>query len=222
MVEWRDGMWVEWTCLVTAKRSSTFALSVLREEEVLQLEVNLTPLLLKAGRYHGYDALPSYFIVGGVVFSNASFPLLQNRALMKSKSVNNEIIQSAIEVKQADCDLPIVLDVLSHEVNFGYSECKQVAFAIVQRFNGTPVRSLLHLATLVTAELTAPAEKRPVRGRGLCCPLLRLISSGTELRLPHSDRVAALSNAPGDQPRAAIPSHRSTSIPVVIPAGRST
>ena len=77
------------------------------EEEVLQLEVNLTPLLLKAGRYHGYDALPSYFIVGGVVFSNASFPLLQNRALMKSKSVNNEIIQSAIEVKQADCDLPI-------------------------------------------------------------------------------------------------------------------
>jgi hypothetical protein len=149
--------------LITAKpRGASTSLRVLRRggtEEPISVAFASLPSL--APRYDGVDSSPSYMIVGGLVFTQFSTPLLsqndqgggelarllgQSHSLDISQSVRNEALYRWRKGQGDDHGLVVLLRALKHTVNTGYH---LNSVRVLQRVNGEVVTGLSQLVRRV-------------------------------------------------------------------------
>lgn len=120
------------------------------------------------GVLHEVDCLPSYLVVGGLVFAPLSLPILEAAySARKWRALAPVAVLKAFQEQRASPDQQVVIlvQVLSHEVNHGY----KLGMAPLERFNGAPVGNLRELAAAVDAALAgsvtaaapAPAAAAP-------------------------------------------------------------
>eukprot|EP00047_Mylnosiga_fluctuans_P007260 m.252119 g.252119 ORF g.252119 m.252119 type:complete len:579 (-) comp17615_c0_seq1:145-1881(-) len=112
-----------------------FEIEVLRDGARLHMHVpaRTTPPLVPH-RFIG--KMPSYFIVGGLVFTTLTYGLMEATV----ESLSEDAWQAGLQPKDhADKELVILLCVLSHEINHGYYSNK---LPLLDTFNGAPVRNL--------------------------------------------------------------------------------
>eukprot|EP00698_Gefionella_okellyi_P000572 TRINITY_DN10498_c0_g1_i4.p1 TRINITY_DN10498_c0_g1~~TRINITY_DN10498_c0_g1_i4.p1 ORF type:complete len:602 (-),score=127.79 TRINITY_DN10498_c0_g1_i4:24-1829(-) len=113
---------LEMSILITSKkRGDQVKLTLLRDGQEQQAVVELLPFPRLVPCFHGYDALPSYFIVGGLVFTALSIPLV-NQIVDHVGQNSMLVIQKAVRMSQerSDQQYLILLRILPSEVNFGY------------------------------------------------------------------------------------------------------
>lgn len=136
--------------LITGRVSGPTKFKVLRDREEIDTEANLVrgPSPYIAPRYHEADCQPSYYIVGGLVFTRFTLPLFEEALRDPSIMVESKLAQKAIDsFKQEDGEeIVLLLRILTHDVNYGYNTRGQKP---VEKFNGVEVKSLRHLAEMV-------------------------------------------------------------------------
>lgn len=132
------------------------SLKVLREGHEMDLTYelglkdHLVPML------HAVDCLPSYFIVGGLVFVPLSQPFLEamyggGRKTNRRSDIPSAVITLINENKKSkDQQVVILLQVLAHEINHGYKEMVVPCLS----FNREPVKNLQSLASMVDKCIT--------------------------------------------------------------------
>jgi len=143
--------------LITQKpKGAPTLISLIRDGKELQEEITFAPIPTLAGRYDGYDSSPQYVIIGGLVFTQHSVPLVDE--YLKVDKSQRTIVMGQDEIfagisawKDApEHEAVLLLRKLKHSVNRGYGGSM---VARLERFNGEPVRSLAGLAAAVDAVL---------------------------------------------------------------------
>jgi len=126
--------------LLTSKsRGQETSLSILTpggDEREITVVFEPIPALLP--RYHGFDAKPSYFIIGGFVFTRLSTPLLLEL------SVPASLLQKLRTWRNDTEEVVILQRVLQNSVNEGV-EASSVR--VLQDINGTPITTMDGLVT---------------------------------------------------------------------------
>mmetsp|Transcript_37567 Transcript_37567/g.83659 ORF Transcript_37567/g.83659 Transcript_37567/m.83659 type:complete len:631 (-) Transcript_37567:577-2469(-) len=151
-IVFRDDERIDYTHLIHSKHvGDKLALKILRggqELEVhyeLALKDHLVPML------HGVDCIPSFFIVGGLVFMPLTQPFLEmvfggggKRSRRGDIPVPVLAAFNAFKTKKGQ-QVVILVQILAHEINRGYK------YSVVpcETFNGKPLSNLRHLARLV-------------------------------------------------------------------------
>eukprot|EP00798_Chlamydomonas_sp_ICE-L_P024812 gene24812-10459_t len=108
----------------------------------LELKDHLVPML------HGVDCVPSYFIVGGLVFMPLTQPFLEMVFWGSGKrSRRGDIPVALLQALCANKEHPgqqvvILVQVLAHEINHGYKH----TVVPCDTFNGEDIKNLRHLA----------------------------------------------------------------------------
>lgn len=149
--------------LITSKRrGETTKLAVLRpggvEEEVTVAFAPIPPLL---SRFDGCDATPSYFILGGLVFTRLSTPWYQE--YLATEELQQVVVPEAVMEKvrtwrAASEEVIILTRVLKHAVNEGVEPS---SVRILESVNGERVETLHGL--VAAAMSTIAAKKRFVQ-----------------------------------------------------------
>ncbi|BDA41920.1 Protease Do-like 10, mitochondrial [Coccomyxa sp. Obi] len=148
-VEFRNEERVEFSHIVRSKHIDDWLhLLVLRDGKEMELNYQLNLRRPLVPVLAGVDCVPSYFIIGGLVFVPLSIPFLEHayggHAWRKLAPV--QILALVAEYRERPDEQVVVLfQVLAAEINFGYK------FQTVrcQTFNGEEVRNLARLAELV-------------------------------------------------------------------------
>lgn len=142
---------LDYEYLITSKRKGdTTSLTVLRHGgEELELTVTFAPISPLVPRFHGFDAAPSYFVVGGYVFTRLSTPLLLDLALPYSMYARLR------QWKEEEEEVVILIQVLQHAVNEGV-EADRVR--MLHSINGERIRTLDALVRSVMATVAADEE----------------------------------------------------------------
>ncbi|DBA92177.1 hypothetical protein WJX77_001540 [Trebouxia sp. C0004] len=150
-VEFRNEERVEFSHIVRAKHiGESLDLKVFRDGTLLDLEYQLKQRRPLVPILHGVDCVPSYFIVGGLVFVPLSIPFLEHAygGLNWRKLAPVPILALVTEY----CELPdeqviVLFQILAAEINFGYK------FQTVkcELFNGQELHNLKQLAEAVDA-----------------------------------------------------------------------
>lgn len=115
---------------------------LLRKGVLIEVSILLAPPKYLVPRYSGWDATPSYFICGGLVFVPLSRPWLAETKAIKIFGPIHGM------VKYPGQQIVVLSKVLAHNVNFGYHSMNKL---IVKSFNGIAISNLKHLADLVRA-----------------------------------------------------------------------
>ncbi|KAL3146345.1 hypothetical protein ABBQ32_003036 [Trebouxia sp. C0010 RCD-2024] len=148
-VEFRNEERVEFSHIVRAKHiGDSLDVKVLRDGQLLDLKFQLKQRRPLVPILHGVDCVPSYFIVGGLVFVPLSIPFLEHAygGLNWRKLAPVPILALVTEY----CELPeqqvvVLFQILAAEINFGYKfqtvKCEQ--------FNGQELHNLKQLAEAV-------------------------------------------------------------------------
>jgi len=113
---------LEMSVLITSKKRGDQAkLTFLRDGQEQSATVTLEPFPRLVPCFHGYDAFPSYFIVGGLVFTYLTIPLV-NQIVDHVGQNSMLVIQKAVRMskERPDSQYIILLRILPGEVNFGY------------------------------------------------------------------------------------------------------
>ncbi len=124
----------------------TCKFTILRDGKVIEIKHKLTgPEELVPPR--DYDLLPSYYIIGGMLF----IPLTQNYLDSWSNWWDRAPRQLAMLTTSGeitkDCDQVVVLsEILADDVNIGYQNTRYKA---VKMINGTKIKNLKHLVGLI-------------------------------------------------------------------------
>eukprot|EP00747_Dinoflagellata_sp_TGD_P080647 gnl/TRDRNA2_/TRDRNA2_160986_c1_seq1.p1 gnl/TRDRNA2_/TRDRNA2_160986_c1~~gnl/TRDRNA2_/TRDRNA2_160986_c1_seq1.p1 ORF type:complete len:368 (-),score=57.88 gnl/TRDRNA2_/TRDRNA2_160986_c1_seq1:130-1146(-) len=110
--------------LITSKRrSEKTKLSVLRQGRRVQtVVVEFAPIPPLLSRFEGYDAQPSYFIFGGLVFTRLSTPLLHEYSISPEENKQTfprVVLEKARTWREQDEEVLLLLHVLKHTVNEG-------------------------------------------------------------------------------------------------------
>lgn len=155
-------VYVDSEALTTCKpKGERTTFRVLREGEAIEVVVTLTPLPPLAPRFHAYDSTLDYVMVGGVVFTRGTVPLLADYLVKRKKSGHRFISDAQIWThfdaykKDANHELVVLLTILKHDVNLGYDHG---LVGIVETFNGKEVRSLAAFAKMVGEAMRAKEE----------------------------------------------------------------
>ena len=132
-------------------QGDTVQLRLLREGEVR--EVAVPAYLYKfAVRPHLNNEMPSYFMVGGMVFTVLSHPfLLSNLGETYAPETQADVrLLSLIQshLKEPGQQLVVLSEVLEHSVNLGYDLFHRQHLS---RFNNQEIKNLSHLVSLVDA-----------------------------------------------------------------------
>ncbi|CAE8605237.1 unnamed protein product [Polarella glacialis] len=173
-----------------------------RAAETTKLEVRAAPLEKLVPRTAGVDAVPSYFIVGGLVFLRLTLPWLEARFGRGAQDAPADLQQKLREHKAShDEEVVVLAKVLAADVNYGYEDfsCLELLELGVheEHASGSPlhvvhrIRSLRQLRCLVQEVLLSlPDSVRP----GSPGPLLRFqLSCGYQVVLDASACKAAQS-----------------------------
>lgn len=97
----------------------------------------------------GVDCVPSYFVVGGLVFVRFTWPFLEHAFGAKDwrKSASLTLTALLWDFQETPGQEVVVLhQVLSHDINFGYRGLHSMR---CKTFNGVEILNLEHLAELV-------------------------------------------------------------------------
>jgi len=148
--------------LITSKRRGERTdLLVLRRkggsayEEKVSVEFKPIPPLLP--RFDGYDALPSYFIFGGLVFTRLSIPFYQEYCVseeMQTLVVPEAALEKVRVWRESQEEVLILMRVLTHDVNEGID---RLSVRLLESVNGEPVCTM---DGLVRAAMSAVASKQ--------------------------------------------------------------
>lgn len=148
-VEFRHEERVEFSHIVRIKHvGDVLTLKVWRDGAAQLVQYELHPRRPLVPVLHGVDCVPSFLIVGGLVFVPLSVPFLEHAYGGGNwrKSAPVQVLAMIPEYcSSPDEQVVILFQVLSAEINFGYK------YQTVQclKFNGEPVRNLRHLAAEV-------------------------------------------------------------------------
>mmetsp|Transcript_81925 Transcript_81925/g.244299 ORF Transcript_81925/g.244299 Transcript_81925/m.244299 type:complete len:680 (-) Transcript_81925:114-2153(-) len=138
-----------------AKGSNT-RMELLRQGEVHEVSAVLGPVRAKAPRFDAIDCEPSWFLVGGIVFSRFASPMLrevQGSTVGIAQSVASAGIWSF--QREEGEEVCVLLRGLRHHVNrgIGISTCQEVRFV-----NGRRVYNLRELAARVLCVVREGAQ----------------------------------------------------------------
>ncbi|PSC68151.1 protease Do-like 9 [Micractinium conductrix] len=149
-VPFRHGERVDFKWVVTQKHvGDTVRLSVMRgsKEQELQVKLSQYQYLIPP---HLREAKPSYFMVGGLVFTACSDPYLVQRYGSLGAAPVRLMSRTYYGVReQPDEQVVVLSSVLACDATLGYESTLGVRDGVVQRFNGQPIHSLAQLARLV-------------------------------------------------------------------------
>ncbi|KAL4633935.1 hypothetical protein ACB092_04G159700 [Castanea dentata] len=148
-VPFRHGERIGFSYLVTQKYTGdNAAIKVLRNSEILNFDIDLAThkRLIPA---HNKGRPPSYYIIGGFVFTTVSVPYLRSEYGKEYEfeapvKLLDKLLHSMPQ--SPDEQLVVVSQVLVADINIGYEE---IVNTQVLAFNGQPVKNLKSLATMV-------------------------------------------------------------------------
>ena len=154
--------------LWTSRRNKdVLAVDVSRGGQLLRFDVDLRPLERLVPIADGFDASPSYAVVGGLVFMALSVPLIV--AVSDDDSDDdlddNYGLDARDALRHADClgkdatdalkEVVVWVQTLTHDVNFGYAHlCHN--FPRLKRCNDVNIASLQHLVDVARAHDAPP------------------------------------------------------------------
>jgi len=149
----RPGERVAFDWLITRKHAlldapSLTELTILRHGQPLTLRANLTPLKPPLPRWHEFDCLPEWLVIGGLVFAPLTAPLIEDASSGGVRSYVHDIFTREVSAKHGfntdpTREVVVLLDVLTGgDVNHGY---EMEGWKVLSTFNGQSVRSLAHL-----------------------------------------------------------------------------
>ena len=100
--------------------------------------------------HHNFDAYPTYFIFGGLVFAPLSLPLFTSMAPVVENIAPHLVLEMAGALpqvkKQHEHEAVVLQHVLISNENFGYN---RVGPAMLKKVNNVDVDSMKHLVTLI-------------------------------------------------------------------------
>lgn len=152
----RPGERVQVDCLLTHKvAGETTELHILRGGVPLTLSAKLAPLPPLLPRWHSFDCLPEWVVIGGLVFVPLTAPLIEHAsggAASSSSSLAHSAHDTYAKVfgshgfrTKPDREIVMLIDVLSAgDVNHGY-ESYSYTWKELKTFNGEAVLSLAGL-----------------------------------------------------------------------------
>lgn len=148
--------------LVTSKpKGVKTKLTLLRDGSEREEVVEFGPIGPLAPRFDRYDSSPQYVLLGGVVFTKMTVPLI-NEYLKRGPEdrsifMPHPVIDEATDHfrKEPLDEVVVRLRALKHTVNLGYDLS---VVAVLKRFNGEPVQSLKQLAAAADAAIDSGAE----------------------------------------------------------------
>lgn len=145
----RPGERVNLDYLITSKVHDTpTELSVLRAGRPLTLRAQLAPLPPPLPRWHDFDCRPEWVVIGGLVFSPLTAPLIEDASSGGVRSYVHDIFTREVGAKngfntEPSREVVVLLDVLTGgDVNHGY---EAEGWKVLSHFNGQPVSSLAGL-----------------------------------------------------------------------------
>ncbi|KAK7859105.1 protease do-like 9 [Quercus suber] len=149
VLPFRHGERIGFSYLVTQKYTGdNAAIKVLRNSEILNFDIDLAThkRLIPA---HNKGRPPSYYIIGGFVFTTVSVPYLRSEYGKEYEfeapvKLLDKLLHSMPQ--SPDEQLVVVSQVLVADINIGYEE---IVNTQVLAFNGKPVKNLKSLATMV-------------------------------------------------------------------------
>eukprot|EP00891_Asterochloris_glomerata_P000822 jgi/Astpho2/822/e_gw1.00016.51.1_t len=149
-IEFRNEERVEFTHIVRSRHiGDTLSVKVLRDGQVLDLHYQVQARRPLVPVLHGVDCVPSYFIVGGLVFVPLSIPFLEHAYGGEAcqhrwrKLAPVPILAQVTEyMERPDEQVVVLFQILAAEINFGYKfQCVRC-----EAFNGIELHSLEQLA----------------------------------------------------------------------------
>lgn len=145
---------VQWIWFIALKVPGTYAkFRILRNGEEMDLDVKIAPLdnsALMVPR-HLHDKKPHYFVWGGLVVSNLSFPLLNSaygRDWRQSLPGKMKYLVSKHWREKPDEEIVVLVQILDHEVNLNYDS---MSWDIIEKINGEEILNLADLFTKICA-----------------------------------------------------------------------
>jgi len=194
--------------LTTSKpKGETTTFRVLRKGNIVEVEAQLGPIPPLAPRFHGFDCVPDYVIVGGIVFARGTVPLFGSwqRFDKFKQDMEHEIV--------------VLISIFKHDVNLGYGRGQH---PVVKSVNGQDVRSLASFARLVGETIRAkeeflcitkkkPADEEVLEEPDIVLEVARLRAADEEIC--RANQIAAIASEAmlshyfgGEQPTDAAPS----------------
>jgi len=154
------GQRVAFDHLITQRHvGSKVSIRLLRDGSQISVTGSVEPVPRLVPLYHGFDANPTYYIVGGLVFSPLSVPLLES---MGSELTDPllflafQYMSDNLNKKKEGQEIIVLQRILSSDdVNFGYDE---VAPAILKSLNDVELNSMLDLVLQVEAAKKSGTE----------------------------------------------------------------
>ncbi|KOO22744.1 protease do-like mitochondrial-like protein [Chrysochromulina tobinii] len=145
----RPGERVSLDYLITSKvHDAPTELSILRYGRSLTLRAQLVPLPPPLPRWHDFDCTPEWVIIGGLVFSPLTAPLIEDASSGGVRSYVHDIFTREVGAKNGFNTEParevvVLLDVLNGgDVNHGY---EAEGWKVLTHLNGQAVESLAGL-----------------------------------------------------------------------------
>jgi S1-C subfamily serine protease len=155
-----QSVYVELEALVTCKlKGEATTFSLLRKGAAaglvkVTLSLSLAPLPPLAPRFHGIDARAEFVMLGGLIFSKASVPLI---AESLSQYHNHESVsffdhaRADAFKKSNDHEVVVLTGILKHDINIGIKATYNGSMPALKSINGVSIKSLAHLASTVRA-----------------------------------------------------------------------
>merc|ERR1712113_1008012 len=135
---------------------------ILRNGAAMEVNVTLGPIPPLAPRFHGYDSVPDFVLIGGLVFTRGTVPLKREYLLARNNKQQCPFIADSQVWNYFDAykedeehELVVLLTILTHDVNIGYG-LEHVG--ILDTFDEHKVRSLKELARLYGERMATPKE----------------------------------------------------------------
>lgn len=133
--------------LITCKAEGTTTFGLLRQGREVEIRAELGPVPSPAPLI---ARAPTYFIIGGLVFTKLTGPLVEEYINGNTQSVriSEAIIKRGFaEMKtREDSEVVLLLRILAHEINYGYGSRNCL---VVDTLNGRPVRNFADLVAQV-------------------------------------------------------------------------
>lgn len=148
---------VNWLWFIALKVPGTHAkFKILREGKELEVKVLIAPLdnsTLMIPR-HLHDKKPHYFVWGGLVVSNMSYPLLNaayGRDWRQSLPGKMKFLTSKLWREKKDEEIVLLVQILDHEVNLNYDS---QSWDIIEKVNGEEILNVPDCYTKICAATT--------------------------------------------------------------------
>jgi len=144
--------------LVTKKaKGESTSFRILRDGSEQEISVVAIPIPPLAPRFHAYDCVPEYLVVGGLVFTKVTVPLKREYAeaaharSLGTLQLRSAVWDAAIKAYKGDPDheIVILLRILEHDVNIG---CPSSA-RILEAVNDVVIHNLRELAQSIANAL---------------------------------------------------------------------